>query len=186
MEGRSREASLTDARRWAEEGLEFVQLREKWMAAGEMVELAKAMMGVFQEAGGRTKLLVNGQTDVAVAAGADGVHLTAGVGELRVGQVRQVFAGVGRAAVVSVSCHSVEEVRRAAAGGVDLILFGPVFEKRVDGVLVSVGKGVEMLREACAVAGRIPVLGLGGVTDEGVGMCLDAGAAGMAGIRLYM
>jgi len=68
------------ARRWAEEGVEYVQLREKQMAAGEMVRLAEWMVGVFAEHGGKTKLLVNGRADVAVAAGADGVHLTSVAG----------------------------------------------------------------------------------------------------------
>jgi thiamine-phosphate pyrophosphorylase len=185
VEGRAAEALLADTRRWAGEGLEFVQLREKWMEAGEMVAVAKAMVGVIREAGGRTKLLVNGRVDVAVAAGAAGVHLTARVGELSVEQVRRVFARVGSEAVVSVACHSVEEVRRAVAAGVDLILFGPVFEKRVEGVLVSGGMGLETLREACGVAGEIPVLALGGVTGEGVKRCIEVGAAGVAGIRLF-
>ena len=183
--GRSREALLADARRWAAEGLEFVQLREKWMETGELVALARAMVGVFREAGGRTKLLVNGRADVAMAAGADGVHLTSRAGELTVEQVRQVFAVGGREAVVSVSCHSVDGVRGAARGGADLILFGPVFEKRVEGEVVVEGVGIERLREACAATGRIPVLALGGVSSEDEAACLQAGAAGVAGIRLF-
>jgi thiamine-phosphate pyrophosphorylase len=185
LAGRSRETLLADARRWAQEGLEFVQLREKWMEVGELVAVAKEMVGVFGEGGGRTKLLVNGRADVAAAAAADGVHLTARAGELTVEQVRRVFEVAGRAAVVSVSCHSVEEVARAGAAGADLIVFGPVFEKRVDEVLISGGKGVEMLRKACEIAGDIPVLALGGVITENAGLCVEAGAGGVAGIRLY-
>ncbi len=183
--GRSREALLADARRWAAEGLEFVQLREKWMETGELVALARAIVGVFREAGARTKLLVNGRADVAVAAGADGVHLTAKAGELTVEQVRRVFTADAREAVVSVTCHSVEEVRRAAGSGADLILFGPLFEKRVGGKVVVGGVGLERLREACVVAGRTPVLALGGVSSEDEAACLQAGAAGVAGIRLF-
>lgn len=184
--GRSREALLADARRWAAAGLEFVQLREKWMDAGELVALARAMVEVFCEAGGRTKLLVNGRADVAVAARADGVHLTARAGELTVEQVRRVFAVGEREAVVSVSCHSVEEVRRAVRGGADLILFGPVFEKRVGGEVVVEGVGLGLLAQACAVAGGVAVVALGGVTVENVLRCVGgAGAAGVAGIRLF-
>jgi thiamine-phosphate pyrophosphorylase len=178
-------AAMALARRWAAVGVEFVQLREKQLGAGELVRLAAAMRGELR-AGGRTKLLVNGRADVAVAAGADGVHLTAREGELTAEQVRRVFraAGAGKP-VVSVSCHAVEEVRRAVEGGVDLILFGPVFEKRVDGTVVVAGVGLEALREACAVAGGVPVLALGGVSGESAGLCVEAGAAGVAGIRLF-
>jgi thiamine-phosphate pyrophosphorylase len=182
---RPAEALLADARRWAEGGLEFVQLRKKWMEAGELVALAAGIMEVFRVGGGRTRLLVNGRTDVAIAAGADGVHLTSDPDELTVQQVRELFGRAGRVAGVSVSCHSVEEVERAAGAGADLILFGPVFEKRVDGVLISAGKGAGMLREACEVAGEIPVLALGGVTSGNAVVCLEAGADGVAGIRLF-
>jgi thiamine-phosphate pyrophosphorylase len=87
--------------------------------------------------------------------------------------------------VVSVSCHWVEEGAGGGAAGADLIVFGPVFEKRVDEVLISGGKGVEMLRKACEIAGDIPVLALGGVTTENAGLCVEAGAGGVAGIGLY-
>jgi thiamine-phosphate pyrophosphorylase len=182
---RPREALLGDARRWAAAGLEYVQLREKWMEAGELVGVAAAMMAIFREFGGRTRLLVNCRADVAVAACADGVHLTAGRDELTPEQVRGVFAAGGREAVVSVSCHSVEEVRRAREGGADLIVFGPVFEKRVEGEVVVAGVGLGLLAEACEVAGGVPVVALGGVTEENVARCIESGAAGVAGIRLF-
>jgi thiamine-phosphate pyrophosphorylase len=176
---------MTHAQRWASEGVEFVQLREKQLGAAELVRLAVAMRTAFRETG-KTKLLVNGRADVAVAAGADGVHLTSRAGELTAEQVRRVFraAGTGKP-VVSASCHSLEEVRRAADDGVDLILFGPVFEKHVGGEVVVAGVGLEALREACAAAGKTPVLALGSVTWESAERCVEAGAAGVAGIRLF-
>jgi thiamine-phosphate pyrophosphorylase len=165
--------------------VEFVQLREKQLRAGELVRLAVAIRAVLRETG-KTKLLVNGCADIAVAAGADGVHLTSRAGELTAEQVRRVFraAGAGEP-IVSASCHTLEEVRRAVDGGVDLILFGPVFEKRVGGEVVVAGVGLEALREACATAGKTPVLALGGVTWESAELCVEAGAAGVAGIRLF-
>jgi thiamine-phosphate pyrophosphorylase len=174
------------ARRWAEMGVEYVQLREKKLAAGEMGRVARLMREVFAEAGGTTKLLVNGRADVALVAGADGVHLTAAEGELTPEQVRRVFATAGGGVpVVSVSCHTLDDVRRAVRGGVDLILFGPVFEKRVAGEVVVAGVGREALRRACEAAGGVAVLALGGVTDGNWGDCLEAGAAGVAGIRMF-
>ena len=178
-------AALTHAERWARESVDFVQLREKQMGAGELVKLAVAMRAALREFG-KTKLLVNGRADVAVAAGADGVHLTSAEGELTAGHVREVFrrAGAG-AAVIGVSCHSVEEVGRAVAEGVDLILFGPVFEKRVAGEMVGHGVGLGRLQEASLAAKGIPVLALGGVTWPRAELCIEAGAAGVAGIRLF-
>jgi thiamine-phosphate pyrophosphorylase len=177
---------MAQARRWATMGVEFVQLREKQLAAAEVVKLAEAIRVGLREVGGRTKLLVNGPADVAVAAGADGVHLTTRVGEQTAAEVRRVFAAAGAGEpVVSASCHTLAEVRRAVDQGVDLILFGPVFEKRVEGIVVVAGVGLERLREACAAAGGTPVLALGGVSWESAGLCVEAGAAGVAGIRLF-
>jgi thiamine-phosphate pyrophosphorylase len=181
----SRLAGLcADAERWAALGLDFVQLREKSLDAGELFRLAEAMAAAFHAAGGKTKLLVNGRADVALAAGADGVHLTSRSDELTPAQVRWLYAQAGLdAPVVSVSCHSVEEAARAS--GVDLILFGPVFEKRVAGAVVVQGAGLEALRTACRAAGSTPVLALGGVDAENAAACVEAGASGVAGIRLF-
>jgi thiamine-phosphate pyrophosphorylase len=177
--------ATSQARRWAAEGVEFVQLREKQLGVGELARLAAAMR-VELPAGGKTKLLVNNRTDVAVAAGADGVHLTSRPGELTAEQVRRVFAASGsREPVVSASCHTAAEVRQAVSGRVDLILFGPVFEKRVADEVVVAGVGLEALREACKIAGTTPVLALGGVTEQNAALCVEAGAAGIAGIRLF-
>ena len=174
-----RERVVLEARRWAAEGIDFVQIREKDLQAGELAELTRRVMAAVR--GSSTKVLVNSRMDVAVATGADGVHLTSAAGELTAAQVRRVFAG----AVVGVSCHSVEEVERAREAGVDLIVFGPVFEKRVEGRVVLRGEGLEVLRRACVVAGGVPVLALGGVTMVVGGECVEAGAAGVAGIRLF-
>jgi thiamine-phosphate pyrophosphorylase len=178
-------AAVKHAHRWVREGVQFVQLREKQLAAGELVKLATALRAALHEAG-KTKLLVNGRADVAVAAAADGVHLTALEGELTPEQVREVFraAGAGRP-VISVSCHTLDEVRRSVGEEVDLILFGPVFEKRVEGEMVGEGLGLDALQEACAAAEGTPVLALGGVTWPRSELCIEAGAAGVAGIRLF-
>lgn len=177
--------AMKHVRRWAHEGVQYVQLREKQMEAGDLVKLAVAMRDVLRETG-KTKLLVNGRPDVALAAGADGVHLSAQVGELTVEQVREVFAarGAGKP-VISVSCHTLYEVRHAVSQGVDLILFGPVFEKRVDGEMVGHGVGLGKLQEACNEADKTPILALGGVTWPRAELCIEAGACGVAGIRLF-
>jgi thiamine-phosphate pyrophosphorylase len=124
---------------------------------------------------------VNSRLDIAMAARADGVHLTSAPGALKAEQVRELFPE----AVVSISCHSVEEVSRIAGCGIDLILFGPVFGKVVDGAQVVAGVGLEVLRAACDIADGLPVLALGGITGERAAECVVAGAGGVAGIRLF-
>lgn len=177
---------LADARRWAAEAVEFVQLREKTLAAGMLCDLAREMVTVFAAAGGATRLLVNGRADVGAAAGAAGVHLTSGADELRPAEVRAVFAQAGwPGAVVGVSCHAEHEVGRAAEQGADLIVFGPVFGKTAGGVDVVPAAGLDALRAACGAAGSVPVLALGGVTHANVRACMTAGASGVAGIRLF-
>ena len=134
----------------------------------------------------RPRLLINSRPDIALAAGADGVHLPTGAGALTAAQTRAVFAGAGQpGGLVSRSCHTLAEVTAARTGGVDFVLFGPVFEKRVRGEVVVEGRGLDLLREACLTAGTTPVLALGGVTAAGVEACMEAGAAGIAGIRLF-
>jgi thiamine-phosphate pyrophosphorylase len=171
------------AERWAADGIDFVQLREKDLEAGALAELARKLVAAV---GAHTKLLVNGRADVAVAAGAAGVHLTAHPEELTPSQVRWIFKLAGaETPIISVSCHTVAELERARDSGADAILFGPMFEKRVDGDVVVEGLGLEALRRACETAGVVKVLALGGVTRENATACVDAGAAGVAGIRLF-
>lgn len=172
------------AERWARQGVEFAQLRAKSLPARPLAELGRAMLERL--VGSSTRLLVNGRADVAAAIGAAGVHLTGSAQELTPEQVREVFVQAGRARpVVSVSCHSLADVERAHAGGADLILFGPVFGKVVAGEPLLPGVGLERLREACLAAGEIPVLALGGVSDDRAAACVAAGARGIAGIRLF-
>ena len=160
-------------------GVDFVLVREKLLEAGELTRLVRAVVSAVRPGG--TKVLVAQRVDVAVAAGADGVHLSGQGGELGPQQVRRVMPG----AVVSVSCHGVEEVRRAAEEGASMVLFAPVFGKEVDGVEVVAGVGIARLREACGAAGKVPVLALGGVWEGNAGTCVAVGAAGVAGIRMF-
>jgi thiamine-phosphate pyrophosphorylase len=92
------------------------------------------------------------------------------------GEVRKAWRQA--APVISVSGHSADEVARAAAEAVDLAVFAPVFEKQG-----SSAAGLDGLRAACEHS--IKVLALGGITRENAGVCIEAGAAGVAGIRLF-
>ena len=186
--------AVPQAMRWAAAGVEFVQLREKHLGAEELGRLACAVAravrrlrpGQQDAARGGTRLLLNGPAELAARAGVDGVHLTARRNEATPAEIRRRFALLGAPLpLVGVSCHTLEQVRRADDGGADLILFGPVFEKRVGGVVVVPGAGLELLHAACIAAVATPVLALGGVTWSNAASCLQAGAAGVAGIRLF-
>ncbi|SEB80974.1 thiamine phosphate synthase [Terriglobus roseus] len=171
-----REALATQAATLARDGVEYLQLREKDLSESETVALVKTIRAALTAAGGSTKLLLNGTAALAQWAGADGVHLSS----TTFSQNLQTMRGL----IVSASCHTIADVRRAAEFA-DLILFGPVFEKRVAGELVSEGVGLDLLREACAAAEGMPVFALGGVDDSNAQACVDSGAAGVAGIRMF-
>jgi thiamine-phosphate pyrophosphorylase len=126
-------------------------------------------------------VLVAQRLDVALAVGADGVHLSAAAGELTVSQVRILMPE----AFVSVSCHALDEVRLARDGGASAVLFGPVFGKTVDRVEVVPGVGLKALRAACEAAGDMPALALGGVGERNAASCVEAGASGVAAIRMF-
>lgn len=173
-------------RRWAADGIDFIQLREKGVDAGGLLTLAEAVMQTLQAMQAPAKLLINARADVAVAARAHGVHLTADHDELTPQQVRSLFVHARLPSpVVSVSCHTPADIAGARHHAANFILFGPVFEKRVDGEVVANGVGLEALSLACAIAQPVPVLALGGITEANAEECLHAGAAGIAGIRLF-
>lgn len=138
---------------------------------------------IRQAAGTRgPRVLVSGRADIALAADLAGVHLGSGPGELTPAEVRRLFPQ----AYVSTSCHTLAQVRRAREAGVSAILFAPVFGKRVHGVEVVAGVGLDALRQACEAAGPVPVFALGGVSQDKAAACLGAGAAGVAGITLFL
>ena len=179
--------SMGDARRWAQDGIDYIQLREKKMNAAELIGLARTILADIAAVPlAKTRLLINGRPDVALAAGAAGVHLTSHPDELTPEEVRTIYSvSKDDEPVISVSCHTLDEVRRAHEARVDLILFGPVFEKRVARQLIQDGRGLKALEAACRAAEGTSVLALGGLTLENTAACLAAGAAGIAAIRLF-
>ena len=179
-------ALLRQTSRWAANGIDFIQLREKDLPAATLADLARAILGAIAQTTGPTKLLINSRPDIAIATGTHGVHLTATASEPTTIQIRELYADARLPApFITVSCHSVEEVRRARDNRADAILFAPVFEKTVAGREVVPGQGLDKLRDACSVASPVPVYALGGVTLENAASCLEAGAVGIAGIRLF-
>src|SRR5580658_1646678 len=174
-------------RRWAADSVDLIQLREKDIDAGALHALAEAAVQTLREMQSTAKLLVNTRADVAIAARAHGVHLTSLPDELTPQQVRELFTHAGLTApIVSVSCHTPTDIAHARHNAADFILFGPVFEKRINGELVTEGAGLEALSFACAIAQQIPVLALGGITPQNSAVCLASGAIGIAGIRTFL
>jgi thiamine-phosphate pyrophosphorylase len=164
-------------------GVDFIQLREKDLTTRELELLAReAICAVREYSQSATQLLINSRTDVALAIGADGVHLRSD--DISPADVREALNHRGRGArdrfAIGVSCHSIHEVRQAVDHA-DYAVFGPVFEKKA--ASGSGAAGVETLHQACQE--KIPVLALGGITVENAVACVQAGAAGIAGIRLF-
>jgi thiamine-phosphate pyrophosphorylase len=172
----------------ARAGVDYIQLREKDMSAHELEAVAVSAVDRIHRLKSEgleisTNLLINSRTDIALASGAEGVHLPAN--DLSPTEIRSLWArcGAGRhvTPTISVSCHTPEEVARAELSGADFAIFAPVFEKKDAPEMKPAG--LDSLRRACQQ--RIPVVALGGITLENAGACLDAGAAGIAGIRLF-
>jgi thiamine-phosphate pyrophosphorylase len=172
--------------RAAAAGVDYIQLREKDLSSRELENLALRCMErlrVSREQGSKSKLLINSRIDVAIALSANGVHLRSrGSGEISAADARAIFgkAGFDRP-IIAASCHSESEVLLAEAEGADLAVLGPIFEKGA-----SPGIGIDVLRGVCARKPTlVPVVTLGGVTAENARSCIEAGAAGIAGIRLF-
>ena len=171
-------------------GIDYVQLREKDLSSRELEQLARDVLDRIRENSPiprSTRLLINSRCDIALAVGADGVHLRSD--DVSVEDARQIVESSdsrnlkpeSQNWIIGVSCHAEEEVARAAAAHANFAVFAPVFEKKA--LPETTPTGLARLRHACEH--DIPVLALGGITVQNAVSCVGAGAAGIAAIRLF-
>jgi thiamine-phosphate pyrophosphorylase len=180
---------ITDRRRFAGEdalvrrvaaaaraGVDLVQVRERDMEAGEVSRLVERCVAAVRTT--RTRILVNDRLDVALAAGAHGVHLRSdSMPASRVRALAPIGFLIGR------SVHSVAEaVAACAGGGLDYLLFGPVFATASKPGQAPAG--VQALAAVCRAV-SIPVLAVGGMSRETVPQLAQSGCAGFAAIGWF-
>ena len=167
---------MRQARYAIEAGVDVVQLREPDLPASELFTLARDLVALTRNS--RTRLLVNDRLDVALAAGADGVHLKSA--SIPAARVR---SAVPRGFLVGRSVHSVEEAL-VAADAVDSLIAGTVWESQSKPSGWSIAGRLELARMTASV--QVPVLAIGGVTPARVPEIAAAGAAGAAAIGMFM
>jgi thiamine-phosphate pyrophosphorylase len=163
--------SLEVAARAARDGVDLIQIRAKELSGRALAELVRSAVAL-----GSNNVLVNTRTDVALACGAGGVHLPAG--SMAPSTIRRITPSGFR---IGVSCHTIEELKAAERAGADFAVFGPIFQS-ITKVVTPVG--IDELRRATSSV-QMPVYALGGVTKENASLCIQAGAAGVAGISLF-
>lgn len=154
------------------DGISLIQIRERQLPARLLFDLTVAAAAVV--AGTRTKLLVNDRADIAVAAGADGVHLPAS--SIPADILRRVLP---EDYLIGASVHSFEQVAAARSRGASFVVYGPVFHTPGKGKPT----GLRELELVCAAADGFPVIAIGGISDANYEFVLTAGAAGLAAIR---
>ncbi|MFZ0479190.1 MAG: thiamine phosphate synthase [Terriglobales bacterium] len=194
-ESARRRALLDKITAAAQAGVDYIQLREKDLSTRELQLLAVEAVALIreQQRGANSKqrtatcLLINSRSDIALAACAGGVHLRSD--DISASTVRCIWKEAltsdsrleANSPVIAVSCHSPSEVSQAEKEGADFAVFAPVFEKKT--APLTRPQGLTALGEACKAT--IPVLALGGITLQNASSCIEAGAAGVAGIRLF-
>jgi thiamine-phosphate pyrophosphorylase len=157
------------------EGVDYLQLREKDLTGRELYHLALDIKQVLPPG---TRLLINDRLDVALAAGADGVHL--GENSLPPAVARRLL---GPEKIMGVSVHSVTAAREAEKAGADYLLFGHIFPTTSKEGIPP--RGVGSLREVVASVG-IPIIALGGINAANARQCLAAGVRGVAVMSAVM
>ena len=149
-------------------GATLIQLREKKGSARTFFEDATVALRHARQAG--TTTIINDRVDIALALGADGVHL--GQWDMPVPAARQLL---GPDAIIGYSTHNLDQVRAALELPIDYLAFGPVFETRTKKDPDPTA-GLDALHQAKLLAGRIPLVAIGGIQRRNLNDVLANGA----------
>src|SRR5262249_9088723 len=158
-------------------GADWIQIREKDMCGGEYLNLTRSALKAVSACASRTRILVNDRVDVALAAGAGGVHLSEN--GFSVSDARRLCDRFAQTSgkpldfLIGVSCHSLGAALGAVRDGADYITFSPIFQTPSK-LFYGPPQGVDRLRKICQAV-RVPVIALGGITLDNVASCYDAG-----------
>jgi thiamine-phosphate pyrophosphorylase len=156
-------------------GASIIQLRMKAGGKEEVLAAARDIAALCRE--GKALFIVNDHVDIAVLAGADGVHL--GMNDLRAGEARKILPPD---MIIGITAYTAEDPARAESDGADYVAVGPVFDTVYmsgSGPVTLRGAGVEVISRASAVV-SIPIVAIGGITPQGAGKSIEAGAASIA------
>lgn len=170
------QAQLAALQLAAQAGCQFIQIREKDVAPRELCAYVRTAISLVRPHS--TKVLVNDRLDIALASGADGVHLR--VNSLPVAEVRRC---VEAEFLIAASTHSLAEAQAAERAGADFIVCGPVYEtpsKHAYGAPL----GLAAFAEVCRTV-NLPVFALGGLKLDNFRATLANEAAGIAAIGLF-
>jgi thiamine-phosphate pyrophosphorylase len=164
----------------ARAGVDWIQVREKDLPGGQLASLAAE---AIRRVPPTCRILVNDRLDVAIAAGAGGLHL--GEQSIPMHEAKCLLRDrdVNRDFLVGVSVHSFESAQAAEKSGADYLNFGPVFETPSKAAM-GAPQGIEKLAQVCAGV-SIPVFAIGGINAGNAPQCQAAGAAGIAAIRMF-
>ena len=159
-------------------GASFVQLREKQMAALEFYEQARAAVAVAERSG--VQLIINDRVDVAIAVGAQGVHL--GQDDLPPAAARRLL---GENTIVGYSTHNVEQALEGVTLPIDYLAIGPIFQTTTK-TDTSPVLGLEGLRAVRQAIGDFPLVAIGGITHANARDAVEAGADSVAVISALL
>lgn len=149
-------------------GASLIQLREKHSSPCEFFDAAVEVMRVARPLG--TRIIINDRVDIALAVGADGVHL--GQNDLPPAKARELL---GPRAIIGYSTHSIEQAIDAARLPIDYIAIGPIFETTTKDVPDAI-VGLDGIRSAREAIGKVPLVAIGGIASDNLSGIFEAGA----------
>jgi len=153
-------------------GATFIQLRDKHGAPKDFLRDAETALSTARQ--NNVRIIINDRVDIAMVISADGVHL--GQSDMPVEAARALL---GPLAIIGYSTHNVAQAEHAATLPADYIAFGPIFDTRTKRDHEPV-VGLHQLHDVRAVLGQIPLIAIGGITEDNLSQALDAGASSVA------